>query len=196
VPTLDVGIAAVLFGTWHLLLRRPLIDLLPGRWAAAAQQLTAPREPRIRWSRTPWFLASAVIGAATHVGWDGFTHPGRFGTRLIPVLETGRILGEPPYALLQYGCSALGVALIGWLAWRELRRTAAQFAEPAVTPGNRYFAVLLTAVAAVLGGTYRYAAWTRPGMPLTSVIPVVAFGAVAGATLALGLYALLRPRRG
>jgi hypothetical protein len=33
-------------------------------------------------------------------------------------------------------------------------------------------------------------------MPLTSVIPVVAFGAVAGATLALGLYALLRPRRG
>ncbi|WP_037604379.1 DUF4184 family protein [Streptacidiphilus rugosus] len=195
VPTLDVGIAAVLFGAWHLVLRAPLVGLLPGRWASAAEELTAPSEAGVPWSRTPWFLLSAALGAATHVGWDGFTHPDRFGTRLLPALQTGRVLGEPPYALLQYGCSALGLAVLGWYAWRELRRAAVRSSEPAHPQGNRRLALLLTVSAAVAGAAYRYAAWVRPGMPLTSVIPAVAFGAVAGACLALVLYAVLRLRR-
>jgi hypothetical protein len=195
VPTLDVGIAAVLFGAWHLVLRAPLVGLLPARWAAATEELTAPPEGPVPWSRTPWFLLSAALGAVTHVGWDGFTHPDRFGTRLFPALERSRVLGEPPYALLQYGCSALGLALLGGLAWRELRRVAGQSPAPVRTPGSRRLTLLLTAFAAVVGAAYRYTAWVRPGMPLTSVVPVVAFGGVAGACLALVLYALLSLRR-
>jgi len=50
VPTLDLAIAFVLAAVWHPVLRAPLVGLLPARWAAAADQLTAPRERRIRFS--------------------------------------------------------------------------------------------------------------------------------------------------
>jgi Domain of unknown function (DUF4184) len=102
VPTLDLGITVALAAVWHLVLRVPLVGLLPARWAAAADQLTAPRggRIRIRLPAVPWFVLSAVIGTVTHVVWDDFTHPGRVGVRLFPVLHTARILGEPPYVLL------------------------------------------------------------------------------------------------
>ena len=194
VPTLDLAITFVLAAVWYLVLRAPLVGLLPSRWAAAADQLTAPRERRIRFSSVPWFVLSAIIGTVTHVAWDGFTHPGRFGVRLFPVLQTARILDEPPYVLLQYGCSVLGVGALGFWTVREMRR-AARSGTSAPPAGNRRLAFGLIAVCAVLGTAYRAAEWARPGMPWTSLLPVLAFGAVAGAVIALLLYALLALHR-
>jgi hypothetical protein len=200
VPTLDLAITATLATAWHLVLRAPLVGLLPGRWAAAAEQLTAPRKRTARqlWSLTPWFALSAVIGAATHILWDGFTHPGRFGVRLVPALQSARVLGEPPYVLLQYGCSVLGCAVLAMWALRELRRAANETAGLVRPAGNRRLALALTTASALAGASYRFAGWGRPGMPWTSLLPVLAFGAVAGAALALVLYSLLSllsPRR-
>ena len=199
VPTLDLAITVALAALWHLVLRVPLVGLLPARWAAAADQLTAPREKRIRLPAVPWFVLSAVIGTVTHVAWDDFTHPGRVGVRLIPVLQNARVLGEPPYVLLQYGCSVLGVAALGlWTVQemrREMRRAAQSGTNTAPPAGNRRLAFGLIAVSAVLGTAYRAAEWARPGMPWTSLVPVLAFGAVAGAAIAVFLYALLSLRR-
>lgn len=197
VPTLDLAITFVLAALWHLVLRAPLVGLLPARWAAAAEQLTAPRERRIRLSSAPWFVLSAVIGTVTHVAWDGFTHPGRFGVRLFPVLQTARILDEPPYVLLQYGCSVLGVGALGFWTVQEMRRVARSGTGTGTAPpaGNRRLAFSLIAVSAVLGTAYRAAEWARPGMPWTSLVPVLAFGAVAGAAIAVLLYALLTVSR-
>ncbi|WP_195911364.1 DUF4184 family protein [Streptomyces kaniharaensis] len=198
VPTLDVAITLALAAVWQLVLRAPLIGLLPVRWAGAAERLTGPSDRRIRWSRAPWFALSAALGAATHVFWDAFTHPGRLGTRVFPVLTTARILGEPLYAALQYGTSAIALVLLGWHAVRELRRAAADGGRPVrvATAAVRRRVLWLTLAAAVLGAAYRFAGWGQPGMPLLSLIPVVAFGAVAGAGGALVLYALAAPRRG
>ena len=195
VPTLDLAITVVLTAVWHLVLRVPLVGLLPARWAAAADELTAPRERRIRLSLTPWFVLSAIIGTVTHVAWDGFTHPGRFGVRLFPVLQTARILDEPPYVLLQYGCSVLGVGALGFWTLREMRRAARSGTSTAPPAGNRRLAFSLITVSAVLGTAYRATEWARPGMPWTSLVPVLAFGAVAGAAIAVLLYALLALRR-
>ncbi|MEY9894942.1 hypothetical protein ABIA31_008630 [Catenulispora sp. MAP5-51] len=195
VPTLDVAITVALAAAWHLLLRAPLVRLLPARWAAAAEELTAPRERRMRLSLVPWFVLSAVIGAVTHVAWDGFTHPGRFGVRLFPVLQNARIFGEPPYVLLQYGCSVLGVAALGYWTVQEMRRAARSGTNTAPPAGNRRLAFGLIAGFAVLGTAYRATEWARPGMPWTSLVPVLAFGAVAGAAVAVFLYALLALRR-
>ena len=222
VPTLDLAITVGLAGLWHLLLRVPLIGLLPTRWAAAADRLTAPQDRKIRLSAAPWFVLSAVIGTVTHVAWDDFTHPGRLGVRLFPVLQNARILGEPPYVLLQYGCSVLGVAALGFWTVQEMRREMRRdirhdvhqethqdmhqdVHQPANSgptsppspppPGNRRLAFSLIAVSAALGTAYRAAEWARPGMPWTSLVPVLAFGAVAGAAIAVLLYALLSLRR-
>jgi hypothetical protein len=194
VPTLDLAITAVLFAAWHLVLRAPLVGLLPARWAAAAEQLTAPRDRKVRFSAVPWFVLSAVIGGVTHVAWDGFTHPGRFGVRLFPVLQTARIVGEPPYVLLQYGCSVLGVGALGFWTVREMRRAVRSGPGTAPPAGHRRLAFGLIAVSAALGTAYRAAEWARPGMPWTSLVPVLAFGAVAGAAVAVLLYALLALR--
>ncbi|MFD0568581.1 DUF4184 family protein [Kitasatospora gansuensis] len=80
VPTLDVLLAALLVLLWHGLLRAPLVALLPVRWAWAADRLTAAQRPRSELPReTGWLLLSCAIGAATHVGWDAFTHHDRAG---------------------------------------------------------------------------------------------------------------------
>ena len=57
--------------------------------------------------------------------------------------------------------------------------------------GNRRLAFGLIAVSAALGTAYRAAEWARPGMPWTSLLPVLVFGAVAGAAIAALLYAPL-----
>ncbi|WP_157537863.1 hypothetical protein [Kitasatospora azatica] len=53
----------------------------------------------------------------------------------------------------------------------------------------------MTLLAAVLGAAYRMAEWNRPGLPLLSLIPVIAFGAVIGVAGALVLYALVASRQ-
>ncbi|MFD0527796.1 DUF4184 family protein [Kitasatospora arboriphila] len=92
VPTVDVAVAAVLVGLWHLLLREPLAALLPARWVPQVPAV-APRAGGSALRRAGWFAVSAALGAASHVGWDGFTHPGRFGVRLFPVLDRTAVAG-------------------------------------------------------------------------------------------------------
>jgi hypothetical protein len=58
-----------------------------------------------------WFAVSAALGAATHAGWDSFTHDGRAGVAAFPFLNT-EWAGLPLYTALQYGSSAVGLALL------------------------------------------------------------------------------------
>jgi hypothetical protein len=202
VPTVDVVITAALVAVWHLLLRAPLVALLPLRWARAAELLTAPRErtgPRtVRPKGVGRFALSAAIGAATHVGWDGFTHPGRFGSRLIPALQTVSVLGRPLYAALQYGSSAVALVLLARYLVRELRRAAEAGGRPCamtLEAGRRRLVLLATGLAAVAGAGYRIARLQHPGETLLDLVPTSAFGSIAGAGTALLLYALVSARR-
>ncbi|MFF7637660.1 DUF4184 family protein [Kitasatospora sp. NPDC008050] len=121
VPTLDVALAAGLVGGWQAVLRRPLLDLLPPPWAETAHAATArPPAASGAGGRAGWFALSAALGAASHVGWDAFTHPGRAGVRLLPVLER-RVAGVPLCTVVQYGGSALALAGLGGYLARELR---------------------------------------------------------------------------
>lgn len=128
VPTVDVAIAGVLVAGWHGLVRGPLVGLLPDRWAGAAEALTARRSGATRAGGVvgaAWFAGSAALGAATHVGWDAFTHEGRLGVTLLPVLDR-TVAGLPLYTVLQYGSSALALAALAGHLGR-----AARAVEPA-----------------------------------------------------------------
>jgi hypothetical protein len=93
--TVDVLIAWVLVGVW-LALREPLVALLPraaqGRVAALVRCGTPPRKASFALAFR-WYVC-AVLGALTHVVWDAFTHAGRWGVQLFPVL--GRPMGAAP----------------------------------------------------------------------------------------------------
>ncbi|WP_406195937.1 DUF4184 family protein [Kitasatospora sp. NBC_01560] len=199
VPTVDVVIAGALVAGWHGLLRGPLVGLLPGRWAGAAEALTVRRSGRPgaaggdggaagtgggTAAAAAWFAGSAAIGAATHVGWDAFTHEGRLGVTLLPVLDR-TVAGLPLYTALQYGSSALALAALAGWAGRAVR--AVEPVEPAVRPpaGVRRAAVAVLGAATAAGVVHRLTPLRR------NLIPEFCFGAGAGLAVGAVGYALV-----
>ncbi|MEE1783597.1 DUF4184 family protein [Streptomyces sp. SP17BM10] len=191
VPTLDVAIAGALVVGWHGLLRGPLVALLPERWTGAAEALTLPRGGVVAAvrgrgpetaARAGWFAVSAAVGAATHVGWDAFTHEGRLGVRLLPVLDR-EVAGVPLYSALQYGSSALALAAVGGWAVRAAR--AVEPVRPAVvlSPRGRRAAAVALGLATAAGVAHRISPLRR------GLIPEFCFGAGAGFTVGAAGYA-------
>ncbi|MFE0698618.1 DUF4184 family protein [Streptomyces sp. NPDC058872] len=197
IVTADVLITVALVALW-LVVREPLVALLPARWRGPVYRVARGRPWR---NRNPvalagWFYLSAVLGATTHVVWDSFTHPDRWGTRAIPFL--GEVAGGfPVYLYVQYGGSALALALLGHYAARALR-SSEPVADPAPGypfPGRRgrLLAVGLIGgcvLAGVAHRVLRWAAhwgWDRIETPL-DVIPTACFGAGAGLLVGLVLY--------
>ena len=101
-----------LFQRW---MKVPLFNLLPDpaylRWRpfAAPAESNSPRQ---------WLLAAGgvLLGAATHLVWDGFTHEGARGMRMMPELDDWRfelhghhLIGA---RLLEDGSSMLGLAIV------------------------------------------------------------------------------------
>ncbi|MFG2910795.1 DUF4184 family protein [Kitasatospora sp. NPDC048286] len=200
VPTLDVAVAGALVAGWHGLLRGPAVALLPERWAGGAEALTARRAGGARGlgdagtagatvRGAAWFAASAAIGAATHVGWDAFTHGDRLGTRLLPVLDRP-VAGVPLYEALQYGSSALALVALG--GWAARAVWAVEPVRPAVrlTPRARRAAVALLGAATAAGVLHRLSPLRR------NLVPEVCFGAGAGLAVgAVGYAAVLAAAR-
>ncbi|KES04719.1 membrane protein [Streptomyces toyocaensis] len=195
--TVDVLIAWALVGLW-LLVREPLVALLPrarqGR-TATLLRCGAPRA-RVRASLVARWYVSAVLGAATHVVWDAFTHPGRWGMRVFPVLGE-EIAGSPLYWYLQYGGSAVAAVALALFVARALRRTAPGAAGPAGVPvlsaHDRWGAVALLGGCAAVGAVQRASRWWAHWGPVAKpweLIPTVCFGAGAGLVVALPLYAV------
>jgi len=127
VVTLDLVLACGLVLLWRWV-RLPLLGLLPEPAAGRLAELTRAR----RRPHPLWAALAAVIGAVTHVVWDDFTHPGRLGSRIFPVLDHP-LLGVRLAWWLQYGTSLAALVLMAWLLVRALRQapTAVVPAAPA-----------------------------------------------------------------
>jgi hypothetical protein len=118
VMLVSVPIALVLYAVWRLLLRpaaprllpRAVGSRLPAAWAEA-------RVPALR--EVALIVVALAIGIATHVLWDAFTHPDRFGSVLIPGLATtwGPLPGTQ---WLQYASSVGGLVLVAIVGVRHL----------------------------------------------------------------------------
>lgn len=115
--SVDVLLGLVVFMAWHGLLTRPALAASPaglrGRIPAHAV-----RGLRIRLStprRLQRVLLSLFMGAATHVGWDSFTHAGGWGPTHVPWLaqQHGPLTG---YGWAQYGSGVFGALFVArWL---------------------------------------------------------------------------------
>lgn len=101
------------------------------RWAAPVVAAHLPARPtwlalpdyavlgrvRHRWYVTVW---SALLGALTHVAWDGFTHSPLaqhgWGVRLFPVLETPLRPGLPVWLFAQHASTVVGALVVAGIA--------------------------------------------------------------------------------
>jgi hypothetical protein len=120
-------LAFVLFLVWRVVLRPAIPDLspswlagrLPTEWGedpvAAAGHAVGAGESR----RYPVLLViSLLLGVLSHITWDLFTHEGRWGSEVFPVLD--EMWGPlPGYTWLQHGSSVVGLSVIA--AWALLR---------------------------------------------------------------------------
>jgi hypothetical protein len=150
--SLPVGLLSYwIFQRW---IKVPLFNLLPDqaylRWRpfAAPAALNNVRQ---------WLLAAAgvLVGAVTHLVWDGFTHEGARGMRMMPELDDWRfelhghhLIGA---RLLEDGSSILGMALVLVLIIYALRRGDTLIVGPrALGAAQRRNWLLAYAIAAVM----------------------------------------------
>ncbi|MEU0630417.1 DUF4184 family protein [Streptomyces sp. NPDC005989] len=200
--TVDVLITAAVVALW-LLLREPLVALLPGSWQGRVHAFVRGRPAARDVRAAAGFVVSAMAGAATHVVWDAFTHHDRWGVRLVPVLD-GSVGGFPVFQLVQYGSSAMALAVLAWFTASGLRGTGARPAPPSVPVldrRGRWAAGVLLGACLLLGVVHRCARWYayfgHIDTPL-DIIPTACFGAGAGLAVGLVLYGAwmrLRVRR-
>ncbi|GIG71132.1 DUF4184 family protein [Phytomonospora endophytica] len=116
----------VLPGAAHLPLRR----LRLRDYAACARV-------RHRWWTT---LSSALLGAATHIAWDQFTHAGGVVSWL-PTLVSPSPFGVPWYKLAQYASGVTGTLVTAWCVMliakqRLIRRWHGPAEPPAGDPAK------------------------------------------------------------
>ncbi|MCX4525322.1 MULTISPECIES: DUF4184 family protein [unclassified Streptomyces] len=198
VVTADAALTAALVACW-LLLREPLVALLPPAWRGRVHTLVRGEDWRTR--RLPslalWFYLSAVIGSLTHVIWDSFTHLDRWGTNALPDLGRPLAFGLPLYTFLQYGSSALAACALAWFAGTALRRlprSSAAASVPVLGRTETLAAIALLLVCVGAGVTMRvirfFTFFDRIRTPL-DIVPTVCFGAGAGLAVGLLLYGTL-----
>ncbi len=130
---LPVGLVA--YALTVLLIKPAMLEVLPD--GASARLRSSPSMPIGLPLHSPraWLIVAMVIllGAATHIIWDGFTHENARAVRMFPVLEAygPEVEGHSLhlYRWLQYASSVLGLVAVAAAIGLWLRH-----ARPPVVP--------------------------------------------------------------
>ena len=124
---LPMGMAV--FFLFERVMRRPMLALLPG-WVESrlSSKSSIPIQPFLSIQLRYWVgVAIAILmGAYSHQIWDAFTHKGRWGTHLLPILNSSIDIGGFHifgYKIFQHGSTFVGLPLLMVLAMLELSRT-------------------------------------------------------------------------
>jgi len=166
-------------------------------WAPAAMSARMP--PTRPWLKrdvrgTAIVIASLMLGAATHIAWDAFTHPNTFVVRHVDVLRFPLSIGDhtiPLFKLLQHASSLVGCIVIAtcvrhWLATTQ----AGPLPERQMSRGQR-LQVLAAVVLAAAGGSLAGLVW-RPARTEGHALFNAVVTGMAAAALAIVLLCLAR----
>jgi hypothetical protein len=117
----DLPVALVTAFVFHNIVRNCLINNLPGSLKSRAANFH-----KFGWNRhfkEYWFIVilSILIGVASHIFWDNFTHVDGYFVKTFPALNnTVEIFGfkSPVFKLLQHGSTLLGALLIVYTVFK------------------------------------------------------------------------------
>ncbi|MFE6860402.1 DUF4184 family protein [Nocardia sp. NPDC057668] len=100
-------------------------------------------------ARPGWWrvIAALIVGAATHLAWDTFTHTDGAAVRHWEPLRESVIGPHRVYNVIGYLSSLTGLIILAWFAARRIRR-----ARPAPVARHRGWVLSGLALAAVAGG--------------------------------------------
>lgn len=155
----DLATGLLAFGLWQVLIVPLAVAVAPRALRdRLGPELPVPVRDQVSSPRTVALIVTSLwVGAITHVVWDEFTHPGRWGTENIPWLaeQHGLLAG---YRWGQYASSVFGLVLIGWVLVRWWLRTAPQPGaqrvpplRPAVSAGVWAVVLVWTGLGAAVG---------------------------------------------
>jgi membrane-bound metal-dependent hydrolase YbcI (DUF457 family) len=150
--SLPVGLLVWLF--YVAVLEKATITLLSDRWHTRFAHTGAITLPLVLWA-----ALAIVLGAATHLLWDSFTHRGTVVTDAFPVLlgPTPGFAWLPIYHLLHGLSSVVGLVILGyWM--RHLQRQPARSLVRPYPVGEQALAIARWSLVAalVLGGAWQW----------------------------------------
>ncbi|MFI0453825.1 DUF4184 family protein [Actinomadura sp. 6N118] len=188
--TIDLGLGLIFFAAFHLIWKLPLLAMTPG-WAHARLAMPALA---FRRSMIKWVPLSIVVGAATHLFWDAFTHKHHSFAGALPWLISTSWGGLTLNRWLQYASGVLGVVIIVWWLARWSRTAPVTAAAPERLTSRVAWTVAGALVLATCGGGLLGAVTliNQPDVPRTFHMTLASGveGAIAGFGLALSLYGL------
>ena len=185
--TTDLLLGLLAWALWHGLLAGPALATAPGALRGRLEgRVPLGLAARLASGRRVVLLVAALLlGTATHLAWDEFTHARRWGAEHIPALaESWGPL--PGYRWLQYASSVVGLAVLAVWFVRWWRRTPA--VPTRTDPAARWVWPLLVVLGLVAGAVAGLAAGTLDD----AVFPAARW---AGGTVLLASVLLAAGRR-
>ncbi len=157
-----VPLALLVFWLFESYVRRPILELLPVDLQRRLQD-TAKRQPVTSWKSLPTVLAWIVVGMATHLLWDWFTHPHTWvWYHWSWMRQKVAVPFHPPVVmnkLVQHASSLFGLSVLAlWFAlWYRRTAPAAQSHTKQFTAARKIAIVsIMTAVAFGAGWPLAY----------------------------------------
>ncbi|MFC6999827.1 DUF4184 family protein [Rufibacter roseus] len=143
----DLPLGILLTFLFHLLIRNSLILNSPTMFQARVILYSSFNWPR--YFKKRWFVVvlSIIVGAASHLLWDSFTHYTGYFARALPVLVNTVKIGSttiPIYKILQHSSSLLGAAILAY-AFIHLPT-----ADSVVTKAKAKYWILVTIICGVV----------------------------------------------
>lgn len=194
---LDLPLAIVVLWFFHRYAKEPLWNSLPENFRSKIA--LGPNAFTIH-SPTRFLLIviSILVGVATHILWDSFTHKTYWPYQHLPLLRetfTFPILGRRPlYQILQDASSFLGLIIIGvWWHFRSRSIQPIRPRQPDFSPTSDRVALLTASVIALIPAVY--SVLSRPGLHKPDAIltqAIITWTTVAW--IELILYGIVRDR--
>ncbi|QQM46166.1 DUF4184 family protein [Streptomyces liliifuscus] len=143
---LAVGLVAA-----HRMLRAPVTALLPPGLGLPEPERVPGLRAKARY--TMWLLISALIGIASHLAWDSFTHGDGLLVTHVEALRASALGGLTVARLLQYVSTVVGLAAVALHLWRRRGRLRTQVGTVSrLGPVTRWSVVGLLVLSPALGG--------------------------------------------
>jgi hypothetical protein len=163
----------------------PTFAMLPRRWRAAF----TPSDPHFGLAALSSASAAVIVGAATHIAWDSFTHAGRTVVKAVPFLEARLVFhghALPVFAFLQHLSTAIGLLVLGIWVFARLRRAAdAPIAACATRePSDARRLAALALLVASAGTLAAIGYLSHAGIPLVRRLFHLAVGGMEGGAMA------------
>jgi Domain of unknown function (DUF4184) len=194
---LPVGLAS--YFVFCALLREPALALMPGGLRRRLRRLNVPAAPR---PSLALVALSVIVGAASHIAWDAFTHRRTLIVESFPELFYRVVWRRGAYVLyvygvLQHASSLVGtVAVVAWCKrWLGQQPIIDDPSAPAATAAERIVALAVLVVAPALALVARFAFLRHAGTSVRDAVTLAV--SIAGDVFATAavVFALVWRRR-